>query len=192
MPPPEGLAIGDLVTDVAGLIDTGRARAWGIGNWSAADLAEAVGAARSLGVPLPVAAQLPYSVAAPGWVDDQAMQAVLDDADIGLVASFVLAGGTLTGKYLRGEGGRATADGTSPEEVHGRHRAETLVALADGWGLTPTSLAFSFALAHPRLASVLFGATSPEQIRENVASLETFRALTADQLERLRQVAAAP
>ena len=29
------------------------------------------------------------------------------------------------------------------------------------------SLAFSFALAHPRLARILFGATSPEQVREN-------------------------
>ncbi|MGZ4694663.1 MAG: aldo/keto reductase [Acidimicrobiales bacterium] len=189
MPPPDGLAMADLVAQVAGLVASGRARAWGIGNWSAADLAAAVQAARSLGVPLPVAAQLPYSVAAPGWVDDPAMRSVLDDADIGLVASFVLAGGALTGKYLRGEAGRATADGTRPDEVGGRRRAEALMALAERWGLTPTALAFSFALAHPRLASVLFGATSPEQLREDVASLDAFRSLTAEQLEQLRLVA---
>ena len=192
MPSPEGLPVAEMVADVAGLIASGRARAWGIGNWSATDLAEAVRVARTLEVPLPVAAQLPYSVAAPEWVDDPAMQAVLVDGDVGLVASFVLAGGALTGKYLRGEAGRATADGTRPDEVGGRRRAEALVALADEWQVSSTSLAFSFALAHPRLASVLFGATTPEQLRENVASLEVFHSLSPAQVERLRQVATAP
>jgi L-glyceraldehyde 3-phosphate reductase len=148
-----------------------------------------VSAARSLGVPPPVAAQLPYSVAHPGWVEDPAMDAVLVDAGIGLVASFVLAGGTLTGKYTRGETGRATVDGQAPTEVAASPQAEALTALADEWGVTPASLAFAFTLGHPRLASVLFGATSPDQVRQNVASLEVFDALTPDQLERLGAVA---
>ncbi len=190
MPPPTGLAIPDLVGQMASLISSGRARAWGIGNWSAAALDEAVTAARSLGAPLPAAAQLPYSLAHRGWVEDPAMEAVLDDASAGLVASYVLAGGTLTGKYGRGETGRSTVDGRTPAEVGGDRQAGALVELAQEWGVTPTSLAFSFALSHPRLASVLFGATSPEQLRQNVASHEVFQALDLDQLERLRQLSA--
>ena len=190
MPPPEGLAMADLVTQVAGLVTAGRARAWGIGNWTAEAVAEAVAAARALGVSLPVAAQLPFSVAHPGWVEDPAMEAVLADAGISLVASFVLAGGTLTGKYARGETGRATVDGRAPAEVAGNPQAEALGALAEEWGVSSASLAFSFALGHPRLASVLFGATSPGQVRENVASLEVFEQLSADQHARLRAVAA--
>ena len=107
MQPPEGLTIAELVAQVAGLVSSGRARAWGVGNWPADQLIEAVQAARSLGVPLPAAAQLPYSLVRPDWVQDPMMEAVLSDADIGLVASYVLAGGTLTGKYLHGESGRA-------------------------------------------------------------------------------------
>ena len=68
MQPPDGLPITDLVAQVAGLVSSGRARAWGIGNWHAEPLAEAVQAARALGVLLPVAAQLPYSLVRPDWV----------------------------------------------------------------------------------------------------------------------------
>jgi aryl-alcohol dehydrogenase-like predicted oxidoreductase len=153
MQPPDGLTIPGLVEQVAALVSSGRARAWGIGNWPADELAQAVQAARDLGVVLPVAAQLPYSLVRPDWVEDPAMEAVLADADIGLVASYVLAGGTLTGKYLQGGAGRASED-ENPAIVAGKQRAAALVGLASEWDLTPASLAFSFALSHPRLASV--------------------------------------
>jgi aryl-alcohol dehydrogenase-like predicted oxidoreductase len=188
MQPPEGLTIADLVEQVAGLVKSGRARAWGIGNWPADELALAVQAARDLGVALPVAAQLPYSLVRPDWVEDPAMEAVLADADIGLVASYVLAGGTLTGKYLQGGAGRASED-ENPAIVAGKQRAAALVDLAREWDLTPASLAFSFALSHPRLASVLFGATSPEQVHDNVMSLGCFMDLDDLQRARLSQLA---
>jgi aryl-alcohol dehydrogenase-like predicted oxidoreductase len=188
MQPPEGMTIDELVGQVAGLVSSGRARAWGIGNWPAAQLTEAVAAARSLGVSLPVAAQLPYSLVRADWVRDPLMEAVLADAEISLIASYVLAGGTLTGKYLRGESGRADADG-NPAILAGKERAAVVVELAREWNVTPASLAFSFALSHPRLASVLFGATTPEQVRENVAALEVFHSLDDDQRRRLDDLA---
>ena len=188
MQPSEGLTIAELVEQVAGLVSSGRARAWGIGNWPAVELTEAVAAARSIGVSLPVAAQLPYSLVRADWVQDPAMEAVLADADIGLVASYVLAGGTLTGKYLHGESGRSTAD-VNPTIVAGKERAAVVVELAREWNVTPASLAFAFALGHPRLASVLFGATSPTQLRENLASLDVFNGLDEDQRRRLDDLA---
>ena len=191
MQPPEGLTIAQLVAQVAALVSSGRARAWGVGNWPADQLTEAVGAARSLGVPLPAAAQLPYSLVRPEWVQDPMMEAVLADADTGLVASYVLAGGTLTGKYLQGDSGRAAVDDT-PAAVAGKERAAAVVELARDWNVSPASLAFSFALSHPRLSSVLFGATTPEQLRENVASLQVFESLDDDQRQRLNALASTP
>ena len=191
MQPPDGLTIAQLVAQVAALIASGRARAWGIGNWPADQLTEAVQAARSLGVPLPAAAQLPHSLVRPDWVRDPMMEAVLADADIGLVASYVLAGGTLTGKYLDGQSGRADAD-KNPAVVTGKQRAAAVVELAREWNVSPASLAFSFALSHPRLASVLFGATTPEQLRENVASLQVSDSLDEDQRRRLNALASTP
>jgi aryl-alcohol dehydrogenase-like predicted oxidoreductase len=118
------------------------------------------------------------------------MEAVLADANIGLVASFVLAGGTLTGKYAAGATGRASTGGITPEGVRSNPQAAALIELAQEWDVSPTSLAFSFVLSHPRLSSVLFGATSPAQLRENVASLKVFESLSAEQLARLRAIAA--
>ena len=43
----------------------------------------------------------------------------------------------------------------------------------------------------PRLASVLFGATSPEQLEENVASLAVFHSLTTEQHGQLRELSTA-
>ena len=94
----------------------------------------------------------------------------------------------LTGKYLDGGSGRAAND-DNPAIVAGKQRAAALVELASEWNVSPASLAFSFALSHPRLSSVLFGATSPEQLHSNVASLEVFTGLDAGQRERLEGLA---
>ena len=61
---------------------------------------------------------------------------------------------------------------------------------ADELGTTPSRLALAFALANPGVASVLFGATSPEQVRENVGALETLAALGEGGVQGLRELAA--
>jgi aryl-alcohol dehydrogenase-like predicted oxidoreductase len=199
MPPPEGVPMHRVIGELAGLVTSGRARAWGIGNWPVGLLASAIETARSMGAPLPVAAQLPYSLVRTDWVEDPAMEVLLEPGDIGLVASYVLAGGTLSGKYLRSAadgrgggrsiGGRAAAD-TSSVIAAGKDRAAAVVVLAEEWGVPAASLAFAFVLEHPRLSSVLFGATSPEQVRENVMALDVYRSL--DDTQRARLAALAP
>lgn len=182
-PVPEDLAVADAVAAIGGLIDSGRARAWGVGNWTGAQLTDALDQAAAQGVPPPCAAQLPYSLVSREMVNDPTMAEVLA-ADVGLVASYVLAGGTLTGKYLRGEPGRATGD-DNPAIAAGNEVAVALSELAQEWEVTPASLAFCFALSHPDLASILFGATSEDQVEENIASLQVFESLDKSQLAAL-------
>jgi aryl-alcohol dehydrogenase-like predicted oxidoreductase len=55
--------------------------------------------------------------------------------------------------------------------------------VADELGASPAALAVAFALAHPRTASVLFGATSPAQIAENVGALDVEPAIVQRLLE---------
>jgi aryl-alcohol dehydrogenase-like predicted oxidoreductase len=50
-------------------------------------------------------------------------------------------------------------------------------------------LAFCYALGHPCLASALFGATTPEQLRDNVGSYDVFESLSDDQLAAVRALA---
>ena len=137
--------------------------------WSAAQLAEAIDVCDRSGVPRPAAAQMACSLAQHDQADDPAMLAALTRGDVGLVAAFVLAGGTLTGKYLDGGTGRATDD-DSPVIRRGKQIAERLARLAETWGVTPTDLAFSYALGHARVASVVFGATSAEQVERQRGS----------------------
>jgi aryl-alcohol dehydrogenase-like predicted oxidoreductase len=63
-----------------------------------------------------------------------------------------------------------------------------LAALASEVGTTSAALAMAFVLTNSLVATVLFGATSPEQIRENVAAADVVAALTESQLERLRAI----
>jgi aryl-alcohol dehydrogenase-like predicted oxidoreductase len=186
---PAGLDVARAVEEVAALVAAGRARTWGVANWQPAQIAEAFEAASAVGVPGPCAAQLPYSLVRRTWVEDPAMDAVLAGGRVGLVASYALAGGTLTGKYLRGEPGRASAS-TDPMSEAGRRAAADLAVLAEEWGVEPAQLALAFALDHPHLASLLFGATSPAQLATNVAALDVHRSLDDEQRARLRLVGA--
>jgi L-glyceraldehyde 3-phosphate reductase len=175
MPPPAGLPMDDVVGQVAELVSSGRARAWGTGMWSAAQHQEALDLCKRHGAPPPVAAQMATSLADHAGPDDPEMRRAFERG-IGLVASYVLAGGTLTGKYDRGESGRAHDD-TTPVIERGKRLAVRVVALADAWDVPPAHVAFAYAFQHPHLASVLFGASTADQLRENVAAWSTFARL---------------
>jgi aryl-alcohol dehydrogenase-like predicted oxidoreductase len=93
---------------------------------------------------------------------------------------FPLASGLLTGKYRRGrplpEGTRITAHVASGGRYaellteENLDAVERLAAWAGARGRTLLELAFAWLLAHPRVASVIAGATSPEQVRANAAT----------------------
>jgi len=171
-PPPDDLPIAEMAAAVAELIESGKARAWGIVNWEAAPFAEAVRTAAEQGAPQPCAAQLPYSLVRRDWVESDAMTGALRASGAGLVASFVMAGGVLTGKYDAGQTGRAAGELDDPRFAAARECGARLRALSTEVGATPAALAIAFALANPAVATVLFGATSPAQIADNVAALD--------------------
>ena len=170
-PPPEGLGVAELVAAVGDLLAAGKARSWGIVNWEPGPFLEATKAAAEQGVPQPCAAQLPYSVVAREWVESPEMATALEASGAGVVASFVMAGGVLTGKYDAGGGGRADRDIDAPRHKAARECGRRMRALAAELGTSPAALAVAFALDYPSVASVLFGATSPEQIAENARAL---------------------
>ncbi len=153
-PPPTELAMYEVVNAVTNLLWAGKARAWAVVNWPAEWIAEA----RALASPEPCAAQLPYNLVQRSPVEDEDMIEAL--GPMGVVASFVLAGGALTGKYP-GEG-RLSGELESPRYAAALREAERLRAS----GVDPTAAAIEFAVRAPRVATVLVGATSPEQVRE--------------------------
>jgi aryl-alcohol dehydrogenase-like predicted oxidoreductase len=186
-PPEHGLPLDELVGSVTDLITAGKARAWAIVNWPAALLAEAAAICTRTGVPMPCAAQLPYSVVQRTPVESPAMRSALAACGAPVVASYVLAGGVLTGKYDADPGaGRAAGTLDDPRVVQARQSAGAGVALAGRFGVSPATVAVAFALLEPSVASVLFGATRPAQVADNVAALELVARLTPADAAELR------
>jgi aryl-alcohol dehydrogenase-like predicted oxidoreductase len=177
-PPPEGLAVKEAVQDVARLIESGKLRAWGVLNWSPVQIAEAARVAAADGLPAPCAAQLRYSLVERSVLDDPAMRDALGEAGAGVVASASLAFGALSGKYaVAGGGGRIADELGDPRFATALAAAAPLGELAQRLGTAPSTLAYAFALAHPAVASVVFGATRPEQVSENAAAVALLRRL---------------
>jgi aryl-alcohol dehydrogenase-like predicted oxidoreductase len=188
-PPPGELALEEVVDAVGELIADGSVRAWAIVNWPAERIAAAGRIARDQGVPAPCAAQLPYNLVARDWVEGPQMAMALELCEACVVASYVLAGGALSGKYAApGATGRLSGELDSPRAQAAMTVVEPLRALAAELDTTPATLAMAFALANDDVASVLFGATTPEQVRENVRAAELASALSEEQLAALRAI----
>jgi aryl-alcohol dehydrogenase-like predicted oxidoreductase len=188
-PPPAGLAVADLVAATAGLVTAGKARAWALVNWPAGLCREAVQAAAALAVTPPCAVQLPYSLVRRDWVEDPVMTAALTAAGAGVIASFSLAGGVLTGKYRSAQAtGRAAGSLADPQLAPALAAADELAELAGRLGTSTAALALLFPLTSPGITSVLFGATSPRQIRDNCAVISLRDRIGAGDLARLRRI----
>jgi aryl-alcohol dehydrogenase-like predicted oxidoreductase len=194
-PPPDSLRIPQLVGAVGELISSGKVRAWGVVNWPAHLIAEAVEVAATAGAPIPCAAQLPYSLVRRSPVEDGDMAEVLRGSGIPVVASAVLAGGALTGKYASNE---STSTETRAGRVSNRledpvlrpalEAGEHLGTLAERVGAAPAALAIAFTLSNPQVASVLFGATSAAQVLENGSAPNLLSSMDDDLLAELRQI----
>jgi L-glyceraldehyde 3-phosphate reductase len=140
-------------------------------------------------VPPPCAAQLPYSLTVREHVEGQAAVDALESSGAAVVASFVLSGGILTGKYTDGsKTGRMAGELGRPDWEPARQAADGLRTLARELDTTPAALAIAFAAAGPRVASVLFGATTTEQVAENAAAVELLDRLMPTELDNLRVI----
>jgi aryl-alcohol dehydrogenase-like predicted oxidoreductase len=200
---PGGPPIAEIVAAVGELISSGKTRAWGTANWEPADHAQAAAIAAELDVPPPCAAQLPYNLAHRESVESQPAADALDRSGAGVVASFVLAGGVLSGKYDDpATPGRMRELLDDPDLVDERAASErrelelslrvvpALRALAAEMDTTPAALAIAFALSGERVSSVLFGATTPAQVAENIAATDLLARSSGAQLDRLRALTA--
>ena len=99
-------------------------------------------------------------------------------AGLAFLPYFPLASGVLTGKYRRGQAPPAGTRLSGVKQNEGPLSdtqlavVERLTELAAGRNRTMVELAIAWILAHPPVASVIAGATSPEQVRANVAAAD--------------------
>jgi aryl-alcohol dehydrogenase-like predicted oxidoreductase len=167
------------------LVQEGAVRAIGSSNFTPAMVEEAHAIAAEQGLTPFVSEQSEYS-----WLVRDAEEELLPVCErlgIGFIPYFPLASGLLTGKYRRGEPAPA---GTRlhDRELDDAHldRVERLEAFANERGVTLLEVAIGGLLAQPAVASVIAGATKPEQVRANARAGEWKP--SADDLAALRSL----
>jgi L-glyceraldehyde 3-phosphate reductase len=151
----------------------GKALYAGVSSYSPERTAQAARILRELGTPLLIH-QPAYSMFN-RWVEDGLLD-VLGKEGIGCAAFSPLAQGLLSDRYLDGipPGSRASKDDSLPRsfltpQTLGRIRG--LADLARGRGQTLAQLAIAWVLKDERVTTAIFGASSPEQLEANVASV---------------------
>ncbi|HUM70535.1 MAG TPA: aldo/keto reductase [Chloroflexota bacterium] len=190
--PPAALPVADMVRQMDALIKTGKLRYWGVLNWPLTQIEEAWQVATSEGLAAPCAAQLAYSLLQRLPVEDEVTKELFHKAGIGIVASYSLYGGLLTGKYNQtaGEGhGRFHQEAIeSMRQKQLLAKVDALIALAAEVGCTPAQLALAYCLANEQVISLLFGATKVAQVTENLQSLAILSRLDAKIMGRLHDI----
>jgi len=169
------------------IVRQGKALYAGISNYSAEQTKEAAGILRQLGTPCLIH-QPKYSMLN-RWVEDGLLD-VLEEEGIGCIPFSPLAQGLLSDRYLHGVPGDSRA--AKPhgflkreqitEDLLSKIRALNQVAAERGQSLVQMALAWI--LKDSRITSVLIGASTVDQIEQNVSALNNPE-FTTDELERI-------
>ncbi|HEU5484624.1 MAG TPA: L-glyceraldehyde 3-phosphate reductase [Microlunatus sp.] len=155
------------------IVRSGKALYVGVSSYSGEHTARAAGILRELGTPMLIH-QPSYSMFN-RWIETDLLD-VLDREGVGCIAFTALAQGLLTDRYLDGipaDSRAAAGKSLSTEMINddnlGRIRA--LNEIARGRGQTLAQLALAWVLRDRRVTSTLIGASSVEQLEDNVATV---------------------
>jgi L-glyceraldehyde 3-phosphate reductase len=164
----------------------GKALYIGISSYSDERTKEAVAILRQLGTPLLIH-QPSYSLFN-RWIEDKLLD-VLGEEGIGCIAFSPLAQGLLTDRYLNGvpEGSRATkGDSLEMSMLSDQNLSHVRVlnGIAEARGQKLAQMALAWVLRDPRVTSALIGASSVQQLDENLDALNNLD-FSADELARI-------
>ncbi|WP_252508622.1 aldo/keto reductase [Magnetospira sp. QH-2] len=173
----EAVPVEEVVLTLAGLIQSGKIRYWGMSNFKAWRIADYVATAQRLGVPGPVAVQPLYNI-----LNRQAEVETLPASlyhGLGVVPYSPLARGVLSGKYE--PGGTPPADSRAGRQdrriLQTEYRPESLVLAqqlsehAVARGMTPAQFAFNWVLNNRLVASAIAGPRTFDQWTEYLGAL---------------------
>ena len=157
------------------IVQSGKVRAIGLSNETPWGTMKFLELANREGLPRVDSIQNPYSLLNRTY--EIAMAEVSHREDVGLLAYSPLGMGLLTGKYRNGakpEGSRMVVFErfTRYEGAETWEAAERYLRLADDHGINPTHMALAFVNARPFVVSNIIGATTMEQLKMNIDSLD--------------------
>jgi voltage-dependent potassium channel beta subunit len=192
-PDPE-TPIEETVWAMSDMVSAGKAHYWGTSEWSADEIRAAWEIAERHHLHKPVVEQPQYNMFERRRVEREYAR-LYDDIGLGLTTWSPLASGLLSGKYIDGvpEGSRATLPGyewlrdlLTDEAKNAKVR--DLVALAERLGGTPSQLAIAWCAANPNVSTVITGASSADQVRENLKALDVLDQLTPEVMAEIKAI----
>lgn len=171
--PDEETPVEETLATLTDLVKEGKVRYIGCSNVAGWQVADAAWTASSAGLAGFISVQNEYSLL------DRSIEAEVVPAcerfGLGVLPYFPLAQGLLTGKFRRGEpAAPGTRLATRPELLDSADWdvVEALAAFAEERDVGLLDVAIGWLAAQPAVASVIAGATRPEQVPANVAAVE--------------------
>jgi aryl-alcohol dehydrogenase-like predicted oxidoreductase len=173
------------------LVKAGKVRQIGCSNFSAAQVTAALDTSKRLKLVAFVTCQDEYSLLNRGI--EKKNVPTMQERGLTLLPYKPLAGGFLSGKYLRdqplpGNARLAYSSHHASDVINARNwgLSDQLRAFATRQDRSMLDIAFGWLLARPFTASVIAGAMTPEQVEQNVRAGEVV--LTADEIAELDRI----
>jgi len=156
------------------LTKDGKVRHIGISNETPWGLSQYLKLSESHDLPKPITIQNPYSLLNRSY--EIGLSEFSHHENIGLLAYSPLGFGVLTGKYLNGQmpkdSRRRLFDGYDRySNIEGELATEEYIKLAKESGLNPAQMALAFVYSRPFVTSAIVGATTLEQLKHNLDSI---------------------
>jgi len=189
--PDQRTPIEETVWAMSDMITQGKALYWGTSEWSADEIRTAWDIADRHHLHKPVMDQPQYNIF---WRDrvEKEYKRLYEDIGLGLTTWSPLASGLLTGKYIGGapEGSRATLPGyewLKDQLVDEKKNAKVveLKAISDELGVTLAEMSIAWCAKNPHVSTVITGASSPEQVNQNMKAIEALPLLTPEVMEKI-------
>jgi len=173
--------IEETVWAMSDMVDRGQALYWGTSEWSADEIRAAWDIADRHNLHKPVMEQPQYNILTRERVEKEYAR-LYEDIGLGTTIWSPLASGLLTGKYLNGvpEGSRNTLT----DEASNKKVAE-VKKIADDLDVSLAQFSLAWCTMNPHVSTVITGASSADQVRENMKALDVIPLLTPEVMERV-------
>jgi aryl-alcohol dehydrogenase-like predicted oxidoreductase len=179
------------------VVARGKAFYWGTSEWPADRIREAYDIARREHLVPPTMEQPQYNMFFRDRVERE-YRRLYEDFGLGTTVWSPLASGFLTGKYLKGipKGSRLSLKNYGwlrdryfgPAATGKADKVRALGRLAGVLGISLADLALAWCLKNPHVSTVITGATRPEQVVENMKSLDAVPLLTDEVMAEIEKI----
>ena len=170
------------------LVKSGKVRYIGCSNLAAWQIMKALGISAQERLSKFVSLQAYYTIA--GRDLERELVPMLLDQKMGLMVWSPLAGGLLSGKYSRNteskEGRRANFDFPPVNKDKAYNIIDVMQSIADEKQVTVAQIALAWLLHQPAVTSVIVGANKPQQLTDNLNSVNV--QLTNEELSKLNEI----